>query len=454
MNALKNDHPTLANLQSVLEEEGIEFVRFEFGDMNGISRCKVVPSRHTLEKSKRGVDMPMGHLSMDTACNVVSGTGYTRDIGWGDGIYFPDLSTFRSVPWLPNTALVLMEPTFLGKPIPSYPRYIARRQLDRLQELGYSLLSAHEHEFYVIDAESKKPLHQGNLRSSLSIFADTDLMYAFSRSLTGIGVNVEALDTEISPGQVEITYKPAFGIRAADNAHLYRATIKEVAQKRGYIASFMSKPWADRSGNSAHFCHSLWDAAGKKGVMYDPRDELKISEVARHWIAGILAHAPAISLLMAPTPNCPKRFKPLSFAPTNATWGIDNRTCALRLKIQGEAGTYLENRMGASASNPYLTLAATVAAGIDGIAKKLPLPARVTGEAFVQADVPPGTRDLPGTLQGALEAFEADSVITEAFGKEFCRAFLAIKRYEMEKEREAQANGDTDWEYRNYFEMN
>ena len=109
--------------------------------------------------------------------------------------------------------------------------------------------------------------------------------------------------------------------------------------------------------------------------------------------------------------------------------------------------------MGVSASNPYLTLAATVAAGIDGIKKKLPLPARVIGNAYVKADVPPDTQDLPGNLLGAVKAFEGDSVITDAFGEEFCRAFLAIKQYEMKKEREALATGDTEWEHRNYFVM-
>ncbi|XP_022099049.1 lengsin-like [Acanthaster planci] len=443
----------MTTLLDVLEKREIKYVRLEFGDMNGISRCKVIPSRHVQEKFTEGIDIPLAHFGMDTSSNLVLGTGYGTEICWDDGVFLPDLATFRFVPWLPDTAMVLTEPTYRGNPMTSYPRYIAGKQLEHLQELGYTLLSAHEHEFYVVDAETKKPLHKGNLRSSLSIFRDADLLYAFSRNLTGIGVNVEAFDTELSPGQVEITYKPAFGIRAADNAHIYRTTIKEVAQRHGYIASFMSKPWEDQCGSSAHFCHSLWDASGKKGVMYDPKDDLNISEVAQHWIAGILAHAPAISLLMAPTTNCQKRFKPFSFAPINATWGIANRTCALRLKVKGEVGTYLENRMGASGSNPYLSLAATVAAGIDGITKKLPLPARVTGDAYVQADVPADTRDLPSTLSGAVEAFEEDSVITEAFGPEFCKAFLAVKRYEIEKGMEAQDSGDTEWEFRNYFEM-
>ncbi|XP_033632048.1 lengsin-like [Asterias rubens] len=449
----ENKEKTLEMVEKQIEEDQIEFIRFEFGDMSGFSRCKVVPARHVRAKSTRGVNIPLVHLAMDPSCHFAQGTGYSTEIGWGDAAFLPDLSTFRTVPWCKNTALVLTEPCFQGKPVSSYPRYIARQQIDRLNEMGLSLLSAHEHEFYVIGAESKKPLHAGNLRSSLSIFAESDLLYEFSRCLQMTGVDVEAIDTEVSPGQVEITYKPAFGIRAADNAHIYRTAIKEIAQKRGYIASFMSKPWSDQSGSSAHFCHSLWDTEGKTSLMHDPSMELGISELAEHWIAGIIAHAPAISLLMAPTTNCQKRTEPNSFAPTNGTWGIDNRTCALRLKSQGENGMYLENRMGASASNPYLTLAATVAAGIDGIKRSLPLPPRVTRDAYNNEDVPPGTKALPSNLKDAVDAFQGDIVVREAFGEEFCRAFLAIKRLELEIEQESSETGKPLWEYNSYFVM-
>ena len=451
MESINHNDSILKKIVQQVEEEGVKFVRFEFGDMNGISRCRVVPSRHMWEKSSQGINMPLAHLSMDSACNFVPDTGYTTEIGWRNATFLPDLSTFRTVPWCQNTALVLMEPEFQGKPVTSYPRYIARQQINRLSEMGYSLLSAHEHEFYVVGAESKKPLHQGNLRSSLNIFADCDLLFDFADCLSGAGINVEAIDTEIYPGQVEITYKPTFGVRAADNAHIYRTAIKEIAQKRGYIASFMSKPWPDQNGSAAQLCHSLWDTEGKKSMMSDPSNELGISELAQHWIAGIIAHAPAMSLIMAPTINCQEQIQPHNLMPTNATWGIDNRSCALRLVRQGEDGTYLENRMGAGASNPYLTLAATVAAGIDGITRKLPLPTRVIGDAYIKENVPPGTQYLPANLQGAVEAFQEDNVLREAFGEEFCRVFLAIKRYEIEQGKKAPASGDTDWEYSNYF---
>ncbi len=136
-----------------------------------------------------------------------------------------------------------------------------------------------------------------------------DFLYQLMMDLPKVGVDADVFETEYAPGQFEIPYKPSFGIASADVAHTFRTSIKEIALQHGYIATFMSKPFPQYSGSSSHFNHSLWDVDGKKGLMYDASNPYGLSDVAQHWIAGILAHAPAISLLMAPTINCLKRFQ-------------------------------------------------------------------------------------------------------------------------------------------------
>ena len=269
--------------------------------------------------------------------------------------------------------------------------------------------------------------------------------------LPQVGVKLERLESEMGPGQLEISYKPAFGIRAADNAHTYKTSIKEIAILNGYVASFMSKPYPDKAGSSGHFCHSLWDAEGKVPLLYDDKSPTGLSELGRYWMAGILAHAPAITVLMAPTVNCLKRITPLGMCPVNSTWGMDNRTCAVRVKIRGAEGTYLENRIGAAGCNPYLSLAATVAAGIDGIVNKLELPPKVTGNAYRFEDLPQNTQALPADMKDALEALLDDKVICDALGEEFIKCFTAAKRHDINVEKNALARGECDWEFKHFF---
>ncbi|XP_072040919.1 lengsin-like [Amphiura filiformis] len=448
-----NPKMALENIMTQIEENQIDFIRFEFSDMYGIARSKIVPSRHFREKVN-GINIPLVHLTMDPQCNLVKCSLFADDIGYADGIWMPDLDTFRVIPWSSNTAEILVEPTFKGKPVSAYPRYIARKQLEKLQELGISLLSAHEHEFYVVHRDTKKPLFDDiNLRSTLRNYTDPNLVEDLLTNLYKIGINVEMCDTEYGPGQMEITYKPHLGIRAADNAHVFKATVKEICHRRGYTATFMSKPWTDHSGSSGHFCHSLWDINGKHGLLYEPNNNsMGLSKLGQHWMAGILAHAPAISILMAPTVNCLKRLKPFTFAACNATWGIDNRTCALRLKVNGERGTYIENRMGASGCNPYLSMAAVIAAGVDGIKRELPLPDAIIGNAYDKCTNTSDAAILPDNMRDGVKAFMEDDVIRETFGEDFQKCFVTIKMHEIHAEEEAKKGGDENWEKKMFFD--
>ncbi|XP_071950204.1 lengsin-like [Antedon mediterranea] len=438
-----------------IEDKQIEIVRFEQTDMFGISRSKMIAARHFKSKAEKGLNFYLGHLGMDSLANVVKGSGYNEEKGYPDAVMFPGLDTFRVIPWWDNTARVLTEPTFEGKEVTAHPRTLARKQVEELKKLGYSLLSSHEYEFYVVDAATMKPVTDDyNIRSTTRMYECAPFIHQLVRDLPKVGIDLECLENEYGPGQHEITYKPSFGIKAADDAFTYRCSIKEIAKQHGLMASFMSKPYWGKSGSSCHYNHSLWDVACKKGVSYDANSSDGLSDVMKHWLAGLIHHTPALSLFMGPTTNCRKRYTPYTFAPINSTWGFDNRSCAFRVKVNGESGTYIENRMGGAGSNPYLVLAATIVAGMDGVKNKLPLPNDVAGSAYVKDDVPASTQEIPITMETAIEAFLNDEVIRNAFGEEFTKCFVAIKEHEIRLANQQAGVGIENvhkWEFQQYF---
>ena len=434
-----------------IEERNLVAIRFEQTVTTGISLSKLVPAYNFKEVSTKGMNYVLVHLDLDTRANLVEGSVYGEDIGFADGVAFPDFNTFVVLPWYKRIGRVLIEPTFKGESVEGHPRMVARRQLEKLKSLGISLLSAHEFEFYLLNKDTLQPINDDtNANATTRDTPIMDLMCDFIEYLPQVGAKVERLENEMGPGQLEVTYKPALGLRAADNAHTFKTSVKEIALLKGYVATFMTKPYADKSGSSGHFCHSLWDTEGKISLLYDHNDPTKLSEVGKHWIAGLVAHAPAITVLTSPTVNCIKRLKPWTVSPINATWGMDNRTVAFRVKINGEQGTYFENRIGAAGCNPYLSLAATVAAGFDGIVNKLELPPAVTRNAYREEDLPPNTQPLPTTMEDALQALLDDKVICDALGEEFMKCFTAAKKHDIKVEKEALAKGEENWEF-NYF---
>ncbi|XP_072013673.1 lengsin-like [Amphiura filiformis] len=445
------------DLQDVLakiDESNIKFIRMEISDQYGVARCKTIPSKHFKSKAIHGQNISqLSWMVYDPACSFIMGTGYFEKVNFGDAICFPDLDTFAVLPWVKSTARVLLKPTYKGDPISGFPREVCKRQFDRLSDLGYSLKAAHEHEFLLQKEGTKEPAfdtcqHNSTYRSSFNL----PFTQQIGLDLPEAGVDIESIETEYSPGQMEVTYAPTFGIRAADNAHTYKTAIKEIAREHGYFASFMTKP--DPSGivgNSAHLNHSLWDADGKVSLFYDADAPYGLSKVAQHWMAGILEHAPAITLLSAPTINCLGRYQPDSVAPTKATWGLDNRSCLLRAKVTDQRGTYIENRLPGSGGSPYLSLAGMIIAGIDGIQRQLPLGDPINGNAYEDKNLPSTSiKTIPNAMREALDELLKDKVVMEALGSDFVRAFSAAKMHEMKCQEDAKANGETDWE-QNYY---
>ena len=393
---------------------------------------------------------------------VVSGTGYMDERRFADSLVDPDPSTLASVPWAHRTARVLVEPRWYdGQPLAAAPRHLARRLLGELEGMGYEVRSGFEYELYLVEARAgaaeRRPVFEGiqifwTLRNNF----DQEFVDGLHQALDATGLDLITSNAEYGPGQMEINCAPAMGIGGADRAFVFKNAVKELAQQRGYLASFMTRPYADQSSSGSHYHHALLRTDGGRNAFSDPAAPDGLSAVARHWIGGQMAHAAALAAIAAPTVNCAKRFKLASFAPMNATWGHEDRTAALRVKGARGGELRLEQRMPCAGSNPYLVMAAVLAAGIDGLRRQLEPPPPTATIAYVDEAAP----KLPRTLDEALDAFEADGALRACLGEEFTRLFLAVKRHECAKARAAipEYGGDrwpdivTDWERDNLFE--
>ncbi|RME50986.1 MAG: glutamine synthetase [Caldilineae bacterium] len=449
----------LAKIERLIHEEGIEFVRFEQSDTHGISRSKTVPSRHFRRFAQRGLNFLLGQLGFDVQGFVASGTGYLEELGFPDSRIFPDLDTFQVVPWAENTARVICEPRFQdGRPAMAAPRLVARSLLDELAQMGFGLLSGFEYEFYLVDRETLAPPFPGiQIFATLRNTFDEELVYDILRSMGAMGVDIITANAEYGPGQMEINFAPASGIEAADQAFTFKNGVKEIVAQHGYMASFMTKPYADQSACGCHYHHSLVDLETGANAFGNPDRPEELNDRCRHFLGGQIAHAPALAALLCPTVNDYKRYKLFSFAPTNATWGWENRTVSFRLKgLRGE-GPHIENRMPGAASNPYLVMAAVLAAGLDGLRNHTDPPQETRGIAYGLE----GVVDLPTRLDDALNALEADTALTEALGSEFVNLYVAVKRHELAKARQNVQNYDAadfndrvdPWEREEFFEF-
>lgn len=441
-----------------LEDGGYDYIRFEQTDLHGLSRSKTVPARHFSQFAEHGLNFFGGLLGLDLQGGVAPGTGYMDERNFQDQLLRPILDTLAPVPWMPGTARVLAEPYWYdGTPAQAAPRLLLRNMLQRVDELGYTVRSGFEYEVYLVDGESRRPVFDGiQIFWTLRNNWDPTFMTDLHDHVIAAGIDLITSNAEYGPGQLEINYAPADGVAAADQAFTFKNGLKELAQQYGYMASFMTKPYADQSASGGHYHHSLWRKSDGSNAFHDTSAEDGLSTLARHWIAGQIAHADALSALVSPTINCPKRYKLFSFAPMNATWGYEDRTAAIRIKGGRGGDTHVENRMPGAAGNPYLVAAGFLAAGIDGVQRELEPPSPTEGIAYADDAAPV----LPKTLDLALQALEEDRVLCDQLGSEFIQLFLAVKRHEIKKAREAISEygspewGDivTEWEQQNLFE--
>jgi glutamine synthetase len=438
----------LSELTAGIESGEIDTVLLALTDMQGRLQGKRLTARHFLEDVlSHGAEACNYLLAVDVEMNTVGGYAMSSwERGYGDFAMVPDLATLRPVPWQPGTALVLADLRWAdGAEVVASPRQVLAAQLARLAERGWTANAATELEFLIFrdsyeSAWAKRyegldPANLYNVDYSLLGTAKVEpLMRRLRREMAAAGLAVESSKGECNLGQHELNFRWDEALATADAHVVYKNGAKEIAAQEEMAISFMAK-FNEREGNSCHIHFSLADA---DGPLFARRPE-----VFRSFLAGQLAHLRELTLLFAPNVNSYKRFVEGSFAPTTVAWAHDNRTCALRVVGEGPSLRF-ENRSGGADLNPYLALAATIAAGLAGVDAGLELEDEFRGNAYVAADRP----RLPTHLRAAREGFAGSAVAREAFGADVVEHYLNAADVELA----AFDAAVTDWERIRGFE--
>lgn len=396
-------------------------------------------------------------LATDMEMDTVEGykaTSWAK--GYGDYTMKPDLSTLRRIPWLEGTALVICDVLdhHTHEDVPHSPRAILKKQVARLEAMNLKAYMASELEFFLFSQSFEDLRVDGHRRAvpvsayneDYHIFQTTkeeDVMRAIRNGLEGANVPVENSKGEADAGQEEINVRYADALTMADRHAIIKNACKEIAWSKGRSLTFMAKYDTNAAGNSSHIHQSLRDL-GDKPVFFDPDAEHGMSQTMRHYMAGLLHHADAITYFLAPYINSYKRFAAGTFAPTKAIWSMDNRTAGYRVCGADTKSVRVECRVGGADLNPYLAMAALLAAGIDGIENQRELEPAFVGDAYHGKDV----REIPMTLRAAAAALDDSKMLREAFGSEVIDHYVHAARWEQEvADREV-----TDWDLRRGFE--
>jgi glutamine synthetase len=442
----------------LIDERHVRTVKIGGGDLDGVYRGKRVSAEHFLSAAE-GEGFPQCDVlfGWDIQDEVIGSLPFSNwETGFGDIVMRPDLATFAVVPWEEGCASVICDfCTEHGESLRVAPRYILQRMVQHAKEAGYIANMAAELEvrFFREDQESLREKNYYNLRAlnpGLNCYSihhasiDEPVIGRICQMLNAYGLEVEAYNREHGAGMYEINLRYTDALRAADQTMLYKSATKEIAAQMGVTPTFMAKYADDLDGCGGHIHQSLWSADGATNAFWGA-DDGHLSDVMGHYIAGVLATLPEFMLMYAPNVNSYKRYVARTWAPTNLTWGIDNRTAALRAIVSSPGAIRIENRAPGADLNPYLAFAATLAGGLHGIEKQLEPPPAMRGSAYTALDAAP----LPNSLPQALEAFRSSELARRWFGDEFCDQYIAFREWEVEKHRRAV----TDWERRRYFEM-
>ncbi|WIM95413.1 glutamine synthetase family protein [Actinoplanes oblitus] len=444
----------LEDLDVAVGNGSIDTVLLALTDMQGRLQGKRLHGRYFMDEVVGGGSEGCNYLlAVDVDMNTVDGYEMSSwSTGYGDFVMRPDFGTLRPVPWQPGTALVLADLfDTAGAPVPASPRQILRRQLERLAAHGLTAFAGTELEFvlyrdtyehaHALGYRGLTPANQYNVDYSLLGTARVEpLLRRIRNDMYGAGLLPESAKGECNFGQHEIAFRYADALAAADHHVIYKNGAKEIAAQEGMALTFMAKP-NEREGNSCHIHFSLRGADDRSAMLGDGPAHLSVT--GQRAIAGLLATMREFSLLFAPNINSYKRYQPGSFAPTALRWGVDNRTCALRIAGHGQ-GMRVENRVPGGDVNPYLAIAALVAGAVHGIESELSLEDEFTGNAYLDSSA----GRVPGTLREATDLWAASEVAEAAFGPDVVAHYANMGRVELA----AFDAAVTDWELRRGFE--
>lgn len=438
----------------------------ETGEIDTVLVCFVDMQGRLMGKRFHGVNFVQSSFQETHCCNYLLATdlematpdGYAStswQSGYGDYTMKPDLSTIRPVPWLDATALVLCDVLdhHTNEPVSHSPRAILQKQITKLSSLGFNAKMATELEFFLFE-ESFENIRKSGFRNLkpisgynedyhiLQTTKEEGVMRPIRNYLFEAGLPIENTKGEAEAGQEELNIRYSSAMDCADYHSIAKHAVKEIAWQQGHAASFLAKWDKDRVGSSSHIHQSLWRDG--KPAFYDPSAKHGMSDLMRHYMAGLIKYAPEYIYFLAPYINSYKRFSKGTFAPTKTVWSIDNRTAGFRLCGEGTESVRVECRIGGSDLNPYLAQAVMLAAGIKGMEETMELSPATTGDVYEDKKA----TKIPHTLRSAIEKLRSSVFLREALGDDVVDHYVRAGDWEQEEFDRVV----TDWEIARGFE--
>ncbi|HEX2318388.1 MAG TPA: glutamine synthetase family protein [Streptosporangiaceae bacterium] len=467
-------------LAEQIRAEGLRTVRLIVVDQHGMPRGKALAPEVAIAAMRNGLDFSGAIYSLDSGNQVfvpafAAGGGFGIDefTGFPDIVLVPDPSTFRILPWADSTGWILCDTYFSnGQPMPLDGRGLMRRMLSQLGDAGYDYLAGIEVEYYIVkvDSDHLTPENAGftppppavsvwergyQYLSEVRLDSVASTLEAIRDGLSAVGIPPRSMEDEWGPGQMEFSFSPIGGLAAADAVVLFRSAVKQICQRRGLLASFMCRPGLPNFFSSGwHLHESLISRQDGTNAFASTDDWL--SQTGRQFVAGLIEHSMPMTVFATPTVNGYKRYRPYSFAPDRVCWALENRGALVRVQgAPGDTNSHVEMRMGEPAANPYLYMAANIAAGLDGMRRQLDPPPPVEADPYATQNPM-----LPTSLAEAIGALEKDSFYREAFGDTLVDYLLQMKKSENGRYEAAIAESPlmdpqdvSEWEMREYFEF-
>jgi glutamine synthetase len=443
---LRKDRKDKEYVLRLAKEHDVRFIRLWFTDILGFLKSFAI----TIDELEEALEEGMGF-------DGSSIEGFAR-IDESDMLAIPDPNTFCLLPWRPKenaVARMFCDVTYPGgRLFEGDPRFVLKRNLAQAAKLGYTFYVGPELEFFFFkSADAPVPIDVGGYFDLTPLDAASDLRREIVLSMEEMGIGIEYSHHEAAPSQHEIDFRYTDALTMADSVMTYRLVVKEIAFKHGVYASFMPKPLADRNGSGMHVNVSLFK--GERNAFFESGDRLRLSKVARAFLAGLLRHAPEITLVLNQWVNSYKRLVPGYEAPVHVTWAQHNRSDLVRIpmyKPGKEASARIELRSPDPACNPYLAFSAILAAGLEGIEKKYELPSPTEENVLELTDEERrrrGIATLPGSLGEAIALAEGSKLLRRALGDHVFESFLRNKKIEYDRFRKAL----TDYELRTYLPL-
>jgi glutamine synthetase len=469
-----------AEVASRIRHLDLRTVRLVVVDQHGVPRAKSLSPEVAIAAMANGLDFSGAIYSLDTGNQVFvpafaagGGFGIEEFTGFPDIVLVPDPATFQVLPWADRTGWLLCDTFFSnGQPLPLDGRGLMRRLLTELAEAGFDYLAGIEVEYYIVKLEPARlapadagftppPPHVSVFERGYQYLSEVRLDSVASTleeirdGLVAVGLPPRSMEDEWGPGQMEFSFSPIGGLAAADAVVLFRSAVKQICQRRGLLATFMCAPALPNFFPSGWHLHESLISRHDGGNAFASSDGY-LSPTGRQFVAGLLDHALPMGVFATPTVNGYKRFRPYSFAPDRVCWALENRGALVRVQgAPGDANSHVEMRMGEPAANPYLYMAANIAAGLDGIRRSLEPPPPVEADPYTTDNTP-----LPASLADAIRALDRDTFFRKAFGDTVVDYLLQMKRSEVARYDAAVAANPppdgqniSDWEMREYFEF-